>query len=227
MLDTTLINVKKVEETPFYGKFEIEPLDRGYGQTLGNALRRVLLSSLPGAAVTFVKVGDAKHEYATVNGVEEDVMNIILNLKGLKLKMHGDEKEILTISAKKAGEITAADINTTSNVEILNPELHIATLSDSKSPFTMELTVEKGTGYNSNEVDRTELGLIPVDADFSPVERVNFSVTSARLGQVTDLDKLTVEVFTKSITPSEAMSEALDTIEKVVTSVKTKMTEAE
>ena len=209
MLDLTLIKVKAVVLTDSYGKFDIEPLDKGFGQTVGTSLRRILLSSLKGAAVTSVKINNIKHEYASIPGVEEDVMNIILNLKQLRLKCFSDEKQTLYLNVKRSGAVTAADIETTSTVEILNKDLVIAHISDDKSTLSIELTVEVGIGYNPVEEERTEIGLIPVDASFSPVDRVNFAVTSARVGQVTDLDKLTFEIYTRTIEPREALQEAL------------------
>lgn len=210
MLDQNLIKVKVLEETEFFGKYEMEPLERGYAQTLGNSLRRVLLSSLKGAAITSVKMNGVKHEYATIPGVEEDVLSIILNLKQLKLKSYSDEKQVIYLNVKKKGEVTAADIETSADVEILNPDLVIATLADAKNALAIEMTVETGVGYMDTDNNRVEVGLIPVDADFSPVERVNFYTGSARLGQITDLDKLTIEIFTKAIAPSKALHDALE-----------------
>ncbi len=210
MLDPNVTQVKVVEETENFGRFEIEPLERGYGQTVGNTLRRVLLSSLSGAAVSSVKINGAKHEYTTLAGVEEDLLNIVLNLKELRIRSFTSEKQTIYLNIKKAGEVKAVDLETGSDLEILNPELVIATLADSKNPLSMEITVETGVGYNTMEDRRQEIGLIPVDANFSPVERVNFEVGSARLGQVTDLDKLTIEIYTKTIKPSEALAQALD-----------------
>lgn len=221
MLDNTLIKFKLIEESKFYGRFEIEPLDRGYGQTLGNSLRRVLLSSLKGAAVTSLKIEGIKHEYSTIPGIEEDVINIVLNLKGLKLKLYSDEPKVLEIKIKnKKGPITAGDIKGNSDLEILDDTTLIANVSDSKLDMSMYITVENGTGYSLQDEKRVELSAIPVDANFSPVERVNFTVSSARLGQTTDFDKLIIEIYTKSILPSEALINSIDAFEGILSSIK-------
>jgi DNA-directed RNA polymerase subunit alpha len=220
MLDKNLIQVKVIEATDTHGVYDIEPLERGYAQTLGNPLRRILLSSLAGAAVTGVKITGVKHEYSTIPGVQEDVLNIILNLKQLRVKMFTDEPQVLSVNVKKAGVVTANDLEVPSAVEILNKDLALATLVDSKSPFVMEITVEKGIGYVNLEDKRQEVGFIPVDANFSPVERVNFEVTSARVGQITDLDKLTLDIYTKAIHPTTALSQALELYVSLLTVVK-------
>jgi len=192
-----------------YGKFVVEPLERGYGITLGNALRRVLLSSLPGAAVTAVKIDNVLHEFSTVPGVVEDITDIILNLKGLAVKMYCDEPRTIYIDAHGAGEVTAADILCDADVEILNPDHYIATL-DTDGELKMALSVEKGRGYVSSEKNKKEdqpIGIIPIDSLFSPVIKVNFSVSDTRVGQQTDYDKLVLEVWTdKTIAPDEAVS---------------------
>lgn len=194
-----------------YGKFVVEPLERGYGTTLGNALRRVLLSSLPGAAVTAVKIENVLHEFSTTPGLVEDVTDIILNLKGISVKMHCDEPRVIYIDASGAGAVTGADIKCDADVEILNPDHYIATL-DSDGKLRMSINVEKGRGYVSAEKHQNEdqpIGIIPVDSLFSPVTRVSFSVEDTRVGQQTDYDKLTLEVYTdKSIAPDEAVSSA-------------------
>lgn len=223
MLDPKLITVKVIEETDNFAQIDIEPLERGYAQTIGNALRRVLLSSLKGAAVTSVKINTVKHEYSTIPGVEEDVLNVVLNLKQLRLISHSDEKQTLYLNVKKAGEVRASDLEASADVEILNKDLIIATLADNKNPLNMEVTVETGIGYANIDNRREEIGLIPIDANFSPVERVNFSVGSARLGQVTDLDKLTFEIYTKSIKPSEALNQALGLFADMLTMVKSQL----
>lgn len=196
-------------EDNIYGKFVVEPLERGYGTTLGNSLRRILLSSLPGAAVTSVKIEGVLHEFSTVPGVVDDVTDIILNLKSLALKMDTDETQIVRIEAEGEGEVKASDIKINSDVEILNPDLHIATL-DSNGKLFMELIVERGRGYVSAEKNKKEddvIGVIPVDAIFSPVKKVNFKVEDTRVGQRTDFDKLNLEVWTDgSISPDEAIS---------------------
>lgn len=192
-----------------YGKFVVEPLERGYGITLGNSLRRILLSSLPGAAVTSVKIEGVLHEFSTVQGVLEDVTDIILNLKGLYVKMHTDEEKILRVEAEGEQVVTAGNIIADSDVEILNPDLHIATLASNGRLF-MEITVEKSRGYVSAEKNKKAdhiIGVIPVDSSFTPVNRVNYIVEDTRVGQVTDYDKLTLEVWTNgSIGPDEATS---------------------
>lgn len=192
-----------------YGKFVWEPLERGYGITLGNSLRRVLLSSLPGAAVTHVKIDGVLHEFATIPGVREDVADVILNIKALCLKMEGDEEKILHIECEGEREVTAADIQ--GDVEILNPGLHIATL-DEKAVFNMEIHVNKGIGYVPGEKNKQQdqaIGVIPVDSIYSPITRVKFGVTDTRVGNVTNYDKLTLEVWTDgSVRPDEAINMA-------------------
>lgn len=203
------IECVEINEKKTYAKFVVEPLERGYGITLGNSLRRVLLSSLPGAAVTSVKIDGVLHEFSTVPGVVEDVTDIILNLKTLALKIHDEESQIIRIEAQGPGEILAGDIIRGSQVEILNPEQHIATL-DTEANLVMEITVERGRGYRSAEKNKKEdhvIGIIPVDSIFSPVRKVNYTVTDTRVGQITDYDKLTLEVWTNgSILPDEAIS---------------------
>ncbi|MGQ9531611.1 MAG: DNA-directed RNA polymerase subunit alpha [Desulfotomaculales bacterium] len=192
-----------------YGKFVVEPLERGYGTTLGNSLRRVLLSSLPGAAVTSVKIQGVLHEFSTVPGVLEDVTEIILNLKGLDLKLHSDEEKVLRIEAEGEREVLARDIIADADVEILNPDHHIATLAEDGRLF-MEMTVAKGRGYvpaERNKKGSHIIGVIPVDSIFTPVRKVNYVVENTRVGQVTDYDRLTLEVWTNgSIRPDEAVS---------------------
>ena len=187
----------------------VEPLERGYGITLGNALRRVLLSSLPGAAVTSVKIDGVLHEFSTIPGVFEDTTDLILNLKGLIVKLHADEEKILTLEAQGEGDITGHDIKCSSEVEILNPDHHIATLDESGS-LAMEITVEKGRGYNSTEKNKKEnqpLGVIPIDSFFSPITKVIFHVDNSRVGQQVDYDRLTLDIWTDgSIAPDEALS---------------------
>lgn len=203
------IECVEIDEKKAYAKFVVEPLERGYGITLGNSLRRVLLSSLPGAAVTSVKIDGVLHEFSTVPGVMEDVTDIILNLKALAIKMYTDEPQIIRIEAEGAGEVLAGDIIKSSQVEILNPELHIATLDDGAN-LVMEINIERGRGYRSAEKNKKEdhvIGIIPVDSIFSPVRKVNYTVTDTRVGQITDYDKLTLEVWTNgSIVPDEAIS---------------------
>ena len=194
-----------------YGRFVVEPLERGYGITLGNALRRVLLSSLPGAAVTSVKIDGVLHEFSTIPGVYEDTTDLILNLNGICVKLHTDEEKLLTLEAEGEGEITAGDFKCSSEVEILNPDHHIATL-DSNGSLQMEVVVERGRGYNSVEKNKKEnapLGVIPIDSFFSPITKVIFHVEDTRVGQQTDFDKLTLDIWTDgSIYPDEAISKS-------------------
>ena len=188
-----------------YGKFVWEPLERGYGITLGNSLRRVLLSSLPGAAVTSVKIEGVLHEFSTIPGVREDVADIILNIKGLCLKLHGDEPKVLRIECSGEQEVTAANIIADADVEILNPELHIATL-DTDAVFNMEINVDKGLGYvpaDKNKRADQPIGVIPVDSIYSPITRVKFGVTDTRVGNVTNYDKLTVSGSTEEAAAEE------------------------
>ena len=201
----------EISEDGRYGKFVWEPLERGYGITLGNSLRRVLLSSLPGAAVTYVKIDGVLHEFATIPGVREDVADIILNIKALCLKMEGEEEKVLRIECSGEQDVTAANIIADSDVEILNPELHIATL-DNDAVFNMEIHVDKGLGYvpaDKNKQPDQPIGIIPVDSIYSPITRVKFAVNDTRVGNVTNYDKLTLEVWTDgSIMPDEAVNMA-------------------
>lgn len=193
-----------------YGKFVVEPLERGYGTTLGNSLRRVLLSSLPGYAITSVKIDGILHEFSTIPGVKEDVTEIVLNLKSVILKIHGDGPKTMRVDVKGEGEITAGSFKTDSDVEILNPDLHIASL-DSDAHVVMELTCNNGRGYDSAERNKQNLdppiGVIAIDSIYSPVLKVNYTVENTRVGQITDYDKLTLEVWTNGTTSvKEAVS---------------------
>lgn len=192
-----------------FGKFIVEPLERGYGTTLGNSLRRILLSSLPGAAVTSIKIDGVLHEFSTIPGVAEDVTEIILNIKNLALKMHGDNTKLIKIDVQGEKKITAADIICDSDIEIVNPELYIASL-DEGHRFYMEMTVEKGRGYVVSERNKQPgqpIGIIPIDSIFTPVKKVNYIIENTRVGQVTDYDKLILEVWTNgTIKPDEAIS---------------------
>ncbi len=203
------VEIVEMDSDNTYGKFVVEPLERGYGITLGNSLRRVLLSSLPGAAVTSVKIDGVLHEFSTIPGVKEDVTEIVLNLKSLSVKLDGDEPRLVRIEANGEGEIKAGDIIRGPDVEILNPEMHIATL-DADAKLYMEITLEKGRGYVSAEKNKEQgqpIGIIPVDSIFTPVIKTNFRVDNTRVGQVTDFDKLTLEVWSDgSIAPDEAVS---------------------
>ena len=193
-----------------YGKFIVEPLERGYGTTLGNSLRRVLLSSLPGYAITSVKIDNVLHEFSTLPGVKEDVTEIVLNLKNVILKIHGDGPKTVYIECSGECEITAGNIKTDSEVEILNPELHIASL-DKDAHLNMELTVDRGRGYVPAERNKQQMqpviGVIAVDSIYTPVLKVNYTVENTRVGQITDYDKLTLEVWTNgTISAKEAVS---------------------
>ncbi|MBB6455159.1 DNA-directed RNA polymerase subunit alpha [Salirhabdus euzebyi] len=203
------IETVKVSEDATFGKFVVEPLERGYGTTMGNSLRRILLSSLPGAAVTSIQIDGVLHEFSTVDGVVEDVTTIILNLKKLALKIYSDEPKTMEIDVQGEGKVTAADITHDSDVEILNPDLHIATLS-SNAHLRMRIFAERGRGYRPAEDNKREdqpIGVIPVDSIFTPVSRVTFQVENTRVGQVANFDKLTLDVWTDgSIRPEEAVS---------------------
>lgn len=209
-----LIKPKKVQFetetlTKYYGKFYAEPFERGFGTTLGNSLRRILLSSLQGAAITSVKIKGVLHEFSAVPGVTEDVTDIILNLKGVKLKVHGNESRIVRIICKGEGIVTAGSILADANVEILNPDHHIATCSKDAS-LEIEMVVKVGRGYvpaDRNRDEKASVGTIPIDSIFSPIQKVNFSVTYARVGQITDYDKLTLEIWTDgSVKPEDALA---------------------
>ncbi|HOW28381.1 MAG TPA: DNA-directed RNA polymerase subunit alpha [Elusimicrobiota bacterium] len=206
--------------TPQYGKFVAEPFERGYGHTVGHSLRRILLSSLEGAAVTAVRVKGALHEYSTVKGVREDVINIVLNLKQLRLKMYSPGPEILKLKTKKSGEIKAKDIEANNNVEILTPDLFIATVEPG-SELEMEIEVGRGRGYMSADRMKKEgqpLGTIFVDALFSPVMKVQYEVENARVGQMTDYDRLILEIWTDgSVEPANAMAYAAQILKDSLT----------
>ena len=219
MIEMEKRRIEIVESTQdgykLFGKFVCEPLERGYGITLGNSLRRMLLSSLTGAAVTSIKIEGVLHEFSTIPGVREDVTDIILNLKDLRLKMEGDEPVVLRLEVEGEGELLAGQIQTSADVEVLNKELPIAIL-DKGARLVMELTVEKGKGYvpavKNKKSDHT-IGVIPIDAIFSPVLRVNYAVTDTRVGNVTNYDKLTLDVWTDgSIRPEEAVSDASEVL---------------
>ena len=187
-------------EDASYGKYVVEPLERGYGMTLGNSLRRILLSSLPGYAATSVKIAGVQHEFSTIAGVSEDVTEIVLNVKQLILKLHTQEIKTVYIDAVGPCEVTAADIKADGEVEILNPELHICTLGEGAT-FNMEITLSQGRGYvpaDRNKTAQTVIGVIPIDSIYSPVKKVNYSVEPTRVGDKTDFDKLTLEVWTNS-----------------------------
>jgi DNA-directed RNA polymerase subunit alpha len=195
-----------------YAKFVIEPLERGFGITLGNALRRVLLSSIPGAAVTYMKIDGVLHEFSTIPGMVEDTIALMLNLKGLPVRLNSDEPKVLTLSVSGARDVTAADIVPDADVEILDPDYRLCTLSAKDAKLTMEIGVEKGRGYVMADRQRNVehmIGLIPLDSIFSPIRKVNFTVDDTRVGQSVDYDRLTIEVETNgSITPDESLSQA-------------------
>ena len=195
-----------------YAKFIIEPLERGFGITLGNSLRRVLLSSIPGAAVTYVKIDAVLHEFSTIPGVVEDTTNLLLNLKGLPIKLDSDEPKVLSLSVTGARDVTAADIAPDADVEILQPDYHIATMTAKTARLQMEIGVEKSRGYVTADKQRNVehmIGLIPMDSIFSPIRKVNFTVDDTRVGQSVDFDRLTIEIETNgSITPDDALSTA-------------------
>ncbi|HWR22639.1 MAG TPA: DNA-directed RNA polymerase subunit alpha [Feifaniaceae bacterium] len=211
MIEIERPKIECVEKRMGYGKFVVEPLERGFGTTLGNSLRRVLLSSLPGVAVTSVKIDGVLHEFSTIEGVKEDVTEIILNLKELCVRMHVHEPKKVTIDASGEGEVTAGDILPDADVEIINPELHIATL-DKNAHLHMEIMLDHGRGYVSADKNKRvgmSIGEIAVDSIYTPIEKVNFYVEDTRVGSSTDFDRLTLEIWTSgSIEPDEAVSHA-------------------
>lgn len=214
LYDIHLPEVKEIKQEGNIGVFSIEPLHPGYGMTLGNSLRRVILSSLPGAAVTAVKIDGVSHEFQTIPLVKEDVVEIILNLKQLRLKVFSDKEEYLYLSSGKAGEVKASQIKTPQNVELVNPDLCIATLDSDKAKLEMEIRVETGRGYipiEKREGEKLEVGMIAVDAIYTPIKKVRYDVLSTRVGQMTNLDKLVVEVETDgTITPREALDQGAE-----------------
>lgn len=210
MIEIEKPHVERLESNENYGKYEISPLERGYGTTLGNSLRRILLSSLPGAAITSVKIEGVKHEFSSIPGIVEDVTDIILNLKEVVLKYSGEEKTSIRLEVEGEGEVTAGDFHSSGDVEVINKDHHLATLSED-GKLVLEATVEKGRGYLTAEENKEHfekvIGLIPIDSSFSPVLRANFQVENTRVGQVTDYDRLILEVFTNgSIHPDDAIS---------------------
>ena len=211
MIEFEKPNIHKVEETDNYGKFVVEPLERGYGTTLGNSLRRVLIASLPGAAITSMQIDGVLHEFSTVEGVTEDVTQIILNLKKVSLKLDSEDQKNLELDVKGPAEVTASDIQGDNEVTILNPDLHIATVADG-AELHIKLTADKGRGYlsandNTARMDDLAIGVLPIDSIYTPIERVNYTVENARVGQRNDYDKLTLDVWTDgSLTPTEAVS---------------------
>ena len=211
MIEFEKPNIKclELDEVKNYAKFVCEPLERGYGITIGNSLRRILLSSLPGSAITSVKIEGVLHEFSTIPNVVEDVPEIIINLKNVRLKLDKNEEKTLRIDVKEPGEVKAGDIITDGTVEILNPDLHIATVSEGGT-LKMELTADMGRGYNNAEKNKKPdqaIGVLPIDSIYTPVKKVNYSVENTRVGQRVDYDKLTIEVWTDgSLKPYEALS---------------------
>ncbi len=211
MIEFERPNIKclEIDNENNYAKFVCEPLERGYGVTIGNSLRRILLSSLPSAAITSVKIEGVVHEFSTIPNVVEDVPEIIVNLKQVRLKLHDNEEKSIRIDFKGEGEVKAGDIITDSTVEILNPDLHIATLSEG-AHLQIEMTANMGRGYNSaekNKKDNQPLGVLPIDSIYTPVKKVNYAVENTRVGQNIDYDKLTIELWTDgSLAPYEALS---------------------
>lgn len=206
------VKIKTISANVTDGVFEIEGLYTGYGLTVGNALRRILLSSIPGAAITQVKISGVKHEFSTLEGVAEDILEISLNLKKVRFKLHTDEPQVLILEAKGENEIKAGDIKTNSQIEIINPDLHIATLTLKKAELKMEITVEKGLGYvpvESRKSDKLPIGVVAVDAIFTPVTKVNFTIENMRVGERTDYNRLKFIIETDgSITPESALHKA-------------------
>ena len=208
-IEKPTIEVEECTEDGTYGKFVVEPLERGYGITLGNSLRRILLSSLQGAAVTSIRIDGVQHEFSTIPGVTEDVAEIVLNMKGLIAKLHGNTSKFAYIDVQNEGEVTAADIKADSDIEILNPDMHIATLGKDARLY-MEITIGLGRGYIPSEKNKPSdapIGLISMDSSHSPVRKVNFTIENTRVGQITDYDKLTLEVWTNgTISAKSAVS---------------------
>ncbi len=203
------IECLEIDEANNYAKFVCEPLERGYGVTIGNSLRRILLSSLPGCAITSVKIDGVLHEFSTIPNVVEDVPELIINLKNVRLKFDENEEKILRINFKGAGEVLAGDIQTDGTVEILNPDLHIATIAEGGN-LVLEMTADRGRGYNSSEKNKKpnqDISVLPIDSIYTPVKKVNYQVENTRVGQMVDYDKLSIEVWTDgSLKAHEALS---------------------
>lgn len=225
--DAATPRIETLEQTVTYGKFVVEPLERGYGVTLGNSLRRVLLSSIAGAAVTSIKIDGALHEFSTISGVKEDTTELILNLKDLFVRVHGDvapadgvkpESKIIRLDVKGPGQVTGADIQCPSDVEIVNPEVHIATLADDAAHLSMELTVDAGKGYvlpDKQDKSKQIIGVIPIGAAFTPVRKVSYNVEATRVGFKTDFERLTLEIWTNgTLPPGDALSQAAQMLEQ-------------
>ncbi len=221
MLDIAMPKIEVVQAAENYGRFKIEPLDPGYGHTLGNALRRVLLSSIPGSAITRVKIPGVFHEFDTIAGVREDVTEIVLNIKGVRLRLAGERLSTLRLSKRGAGVVTARDIDLPEGLEIVNPEHYIATLDSDDARLEVEMTVERGRGYYSaDQGEMLPIGVIAVDAIFTPVPRVNYVVENTRIGQATDFDRLIIEIWTDgTVKPGDALSHAAQVLVQYSTTV--------
>lgn len=202
--------IQAIQEEEFFGKYVFEPLDQGYGQTLGNALRRVLLTSLPGAGVTTVKIDGVKHQFSTLPGMKEDVLELILNIKKLRLRLFSEKPQTIHLSVHGQKKILASDIETPAEVEVVNKDFYLASLSGPKAKLEIEMTVERGFGYSLSEERKVStIGVIPIDVIFTPVLRVNYKVEATRVGQLTDLDKLILEITTDgTINPKEALEQS-------------------
>lgn len=211
MIEIEKPNIETIEisEDAKFGKFVVEPLERGYGTTLGNSLRRILLSSLPGTAVTSIQIDDVLHEYSTIPGVREDVTQIVLNIKNLALKLYDVEEKEVEIDITGPANVTAADINPDADFEVMNPDMHICTLADG-ARFHMVMTVKNGRGFVRSEHNKSEsmpIGVIPVDSIYTPVSKVNYQVENTRIGEINEFDKLTMDIWTDgTISPEEALS---------------------
>ena len=212
MVDVNNYTLTVHKEDSNYGKYSIGPFPKGFGDTFGNALRRILLSSIEGAAVTSIKVSGVKHEYTTLPGVYDDILTIMLRLKELSLKCFSDEPQIITLSVKGKKKVTASDIELTSEVELANPELHITELTTPNAKLDIEITVTKGTGYKlGDESKRSEVGVIPLDSNFSPVKRVNLTISATRVGQETNFDQIDLEIFTNgAVSARESLNQSVE-----------------
>ncbi len=210
MLDIAVPHITATESGQNYASYDIEPLEAGYGSTLGNSLRRVLLSSLSGAAITSIKIAGAQHEFQDVPGVKEDVTDIVLNIKRLRLRSYSDRPVTMRLEVSGEHDVTGADIQAPSTIEIVNPDIHICTVDDTNAHFEMEMVVETGKGYIPAESKEDQpIGQIPVDAIFTPVERVSYSVSNTRVGQMTNYDKIVLQIWTDgTVTPDEALRQA-------------------
>ncbi len=218
MIDFSDLEIELIDGNEKDGTFRIGPLPRGYGHTFANPLRRILLSSLPGGGITSLKISGVDHEYSTVKGVKETMLNIMLNLKAIRFKVDSDEPQTVKLSVKGAKTVTAKDLDVTESVKVMNPEVVIATLTSKDAKLDLELTVERGTGYRAaNEEVRSEAGRLPLDASFSPVERVSFDIESARKGEKTNLDAILLKIYTDgSITPKDALVSAVQVFDSLL-----------